>query len=597
MKRIFSLFLCTVLFACALALPIGALTPQSGAIANVQDAIGASLGKDTPGAAVVLFENGERVMLEGLGYAEISSRTLVTADTAFEIGELSGLFVALAAANLAAEGQLKFTVDITDYLPKDFVEKLNLTYTTTMEDLLFNKAGFEGRSFDLRFEKGAYCFGSLREALLASVPAQIAAPGTFHSYSAFGIGLAAFVVESIAGVSYADYVSEQILKPLGMLNTYIDPNGETAISKPAKGHKMTAEGQFATAARDGRSFAGITPANGAISTAADLAVLLEHLLSDAVPARILSGVWDKGIFSFGVLGLATQDGAFALQAQTLYFSASFAIDQEAGKAALILANVAHSAILAAPAAICGVSNVVTVTGESNLPDIENFEGAYLDAAVERSSFVGLLRAKDCVVSAKAENDGVFAFGDRKLRQIAPGIFADADGAQDVAVLQVLYSVEGEVIAILRVDGGALVPVSFLQRSAPATLLYMLLFLGVLYFIVLGGLSAFGHASRLIQGRRVEPLRFMLPPVLSALFALLLLVQILAGNAWDGSALASFFGAFSVLSLLAMIVAMISYLFALLTAFAVRKRMARVVGNSVIFLVLVFLASYWNLILL
>jgi hypothetical protein len=45
----------------------------------------------------------------------------------------------------------------------------------------------------------------------------------------------------------------------------------------------------------------------------------------------------------------------------------------------------------------------------------------------------------------------------------------------------------------------------------------------------------------------------------------------------------------------MIAALGSYLFALFTALTERGRTVRMVRSGVIFLVLVFLASYWNLI--
>jgi len=95
MKR----FLCVCLTLCLLmvfCLPLSAVKPQHAGIDGFTQAVHACVGTDTPGAAAVLFENGNRILYEGYGYANIDARSLVTAETSFELGELSSLFVLLA---------------------------------------------------------------------------------------------------------------------------------------------------------------------------------------------------------------------------------------------------------------------------------------------------------------------------------------------------------------------------------------------------------------------------------------------------------------------------------------------------------------------
>ena len=83
MKRLFCAILALLLMG-ALCLPLLAAEPQHTGIARVTQAVHESVGTDTPGAAVVLFENGNRILYEGYGYSDIAARTLVTAETRFE---------------------------------------------------------------------------------------------------------------------------------------------------------------------------------------------------------------------------------------------------------------------------------------------------------------------------------------------------------------------------------------------------------------------------------------------------------------------------------------------------------------------------------
>ena len=136
MKRLICALAAFLLILVSLT-PLSATVPQHTGIARVTSAVQACVGTDTPGAAVVLFENGTRILYEGYGYADVSARTLVTAQSSFELGEISSLFVALAVQKLADAGALELDRDVAYYLPADFMEKLGLAHRLTLNDLLW----------------------------------------------------------------------------------------------------------------------------------------------------------------------------------------------------------------------------------------------------------------------------------------------------------------------------------------------------------------------------------------------------------------------------------------------------------------------------
>ena len=98
MKRFSCILLALCMLLC-LALPIAAADtkPFDVAVGASMEAVSGSVGADTAGAAVVLYKNGSVVMSDGFGYADLSAKTLVTASTLFEIGEVSSTFVSVAA--------------------------------------------------------------------------------------------------------------------------------------------------------------------------------------------------------------------------------------------------------------------------------------------------------------------------------------------------------------------------------------------------------------------------------------------------------------------------------------------------------------------
>ncbi len=601
MKRACVLLLALVLCA-GLALPVLAV-PQNAMIQGATAAAQSAVGKDTPGAAVAVFEGGVRTLFEGYGYADITARTLVTAQTSFEIGELSSLFVLLAAQKLVEQGKAELDRDIAYYLPADFMAELSLSYEITLRDLLTGGAGFAARGSDLRYASASLCFDDLRDALLADVPAQINPPALYHTPSAFELGLAAFAVECIVERSYADFVSETILVPLGMKHTFLDPRENSAIIAPATGHTATGEGVFAAAEKSGRTWGAIWPADGAISHLADLSTLLEFLLNDTVGTDVLTpasraAVCDmaaqNGIFCVGAAGLAVSGTARSLRADTAHFSAAVCFDRAARKGAVVLCNTAESALLSLPDALCGFSHGIPVSAGGTLYDAEIFEGEYLPVFAQRGTLLGRGERN---LHVALDEDGTLLFGEQRLVQIAPGIFADAEDPT-LALVQFTLTIEGEIAEIYTADGICYRAAGFFEWDAVQSVLFWLLVLGAVYFLVAGVLAlADALLSRARGDRYPRAWRFTLPWLLAALHALFTLLQILVATAFGSSALATFFTATSVLALLCTIGAAVGFAFALLTAFMERGMLARVARSGIIYVAFLLLGTYFGVILL
>ena len=604
MKRCLALLLAVLLLTTVWAVSVTAEPlPQNTMVAAAVQEIGNTVGQDTAGAAVVLITAENTLMTEGFGYADLTAGRLITPETVFEIGDISAVFVAVSAYALAEDGALDLQADIRPYLPEAFVSALGLSYATSTEQLLLGCAGFEGRTFDLRFESDAYCFDTLEQALLAQVPRQIAEPGSFYAPSPFSVALAAYVIECVSGVSYEAYAQREILTPLGLNRTVLAPTAATVTGDVALGYISAGDGNFSAAATGGRSYAGLYPANGALSSAADLARVMELLLrgneavlSEASRAKLTQTHFAKGEFTLSAPCLAVQGGCTGVQTTTHHFGAALWLDPVRGTGALTLTNTASSALNALPARLLDAENRVTAVQGGELPEIDLFGGYYALANSESASLVGRLLRRENGVEAVVGADGTLTFLGQRLKQTTPGVFVRADGTDGTVVLQFLLNAEGEVTQAIAADGTVYLPMTTWEKGSVADFLYGALLICSVAF-VLAGLYALWRYRALCRERRRryeedEPdVRnpgaaagvYTAPLCLAALLALCALLQVAVAVLFGSSAFYSFFGAVSILSLLICIAVVGAFVLAFMASLTRRGMTRRVVVAASLFL--------------
>lgn len=181
-------------------------------------------GTEAVGIAVV--ENGELVWLDALGQANIERQIPATPDTLFRIGSTSKMFVALAALKLAEEGKLDLNAPLRQLAPEiEFENRWEDEHPVRLVHLLEHTTGWH----DMRFVEYAHNQPEpieLREALTLYPESRQSRwiPGTRMAYCNTGMGVAAYVVEKVAGVPFETYVQENFFEPLGMTSaTYFQP--------------------------------------------------------------------------------------------------------------------------------------------------------------------------------------------------------------------------------------------------------------------------------------------------------------------------------------------------------------------------------------
>lgn len=170
---------------------------------------------------VAVFDEDETIYIDSFGYADMENKILSDEETVYEWGSCSKLLAWVSVMQLYEQGKLDLDTDIREYLPVDFLTKIEFNEPITMLDLMNHKGGWQESVFENQMADEDDLFDSLEEALRYTEPMQTYEPGTVTAYSNWGTTLAAFIVQEISNMDYTEYVHENILEPLSMEHTAV----------------------------------------------------------------------------------------------------------------------------------------------------------------------------------------------------------------------------------------------------------------------------------------------------------------------------------------------------------------------------------------
>ncbi|WP_018758537.1 serine hydrolase domain-containing protein [Paenibacillus terrigena] len=170
-----------------------------------------------PGAVISIVKDGKILFTKGYGYANIEKGALVDPETSlFRIASTTKLFTWTAVMQLVEQGKLDLDTDVNTYLK---TVKIPKTYPqpVTMRHLMTHTAGFEegGIGYQITTDPKKLPV-SISDTLAKHMPARVRPPGEMMSYSNYGTALAGLIVEEVSGLSYNDYIQNNIFDPLDM---------------------------------------------------------------------------------------------------------------------------------------------------------------------------------------------------------------------------------------------------------------------------------------------------------------------------------------------------------------------------------------------
>ena len=273
-------------------------------LTEIPQRVKASIDKQAVAGAVTLVAHGKDVVeFDAAGMADIEAGHTMKKDTIFQIMSMTKPVTAIGIMMLAEEGKLALRDPVELYLPEFHNLRVATTvgpdadrlgvpvHAITIRDLLTHTAGIQ----DYPGPPGIGDYAQTMNVPLDEVVKRLAKqpllfqPGTQWSYSSPGIEILGRIIEVCSGQTYVDYITEHVLRPLGMKDSFFFPP-QDKIARIAmvyahdNGKLVRAPGSILggdpTKYRQGAVFPA--PGWGLYSTAEDLLHLYQMMLDGGV---------------------------------------------------------------------------------------------------------------------------------------------------------------------------------------------------------------------------------------------------------------------------------------------------------------------------
>ena len=227
MTRIFGagLALVLTLFVIVPAAQPPAVSRQADAFAAVDQLFTQFMAeRHVPGAAWGVIVDGQVAHTGVAGLRDVAAKAPVGADSVFRIASMTKSFTAISILKLRDEGKLSLDDPAEKYVP----EMAGMKYPAsdapkiTIRHLLSHAEGFpEDNPWGDR--QLADTDEQLSQMLRAGIPFSNA-PGLVYEYSNLGFAILGRIVSNVSKMRYPDYVAANILRPLGMTSTTLEPS-------------------------------------------------------------------------------------------------------------------------------------------------------------------------------------------------------------------------------------------------------------------------------------------------------------------------------------------------------------------------------------
>lgn len=249
---------------------------------------------DVPGISVGIIKDGKMVYAKGFGVRSLNNQQKMDENTLVGIASNSKGFTGTALAILADEGKLNFDDPVTKYIPEFQMHDPYVTQQVTVKDLITHRAGLGLGQGDLMFFPEG---GSLTVNDIVHNVRYLKPENAFRSkldYNNIMFIVAGEVIHRVSGLSWAEFIEQKIMKPVGMNASYGSYSRAKAanVSNIIEAHAPV-DGKVIQVPHDWNETANA--AGGIISNIKDMATWAEFLMNGFTTKEGKKLVSDKQI--------------------------------------------------------------------------------------------------------------------------------------------------------------------------------------------------------------------------------------------------------------------------------------------------------------
>ncbi len=213
--KLFTVFICIIISTGCTDISDKDISPK-----GLEDSLNVYIQKvmtrfKIPGLTIAIIQDGKPLYTNAFGVKNVDTREKLNPEDIFHFASVSKPFVATAVMQLVEQGKMDLDEKLTTYLP--YFELADARYKEiTIRQMLNHSSGIPDVQ-DYEWHKPQYDEGAA-ERYVRSLKDQklLFAPGEGARYSNMAFDILGDVIAKVSGVSFEDYMTQNILDPLKM---------------------------------------------------------------------------------------------------------------------------------------------------------------------------------------------------------------------------------------------------------------------------------------------------------------------------------------------------------------------------------------------
>nr|WP_298998319.1 serine hydrolase domain-containing protein [uncultured Allomuricauda sp.] len=207
--------------------------------------------ENIPAIMGVVVKDQDILWSRAIGKSNVEENITSNVNTACSICSISKVFTATAIMKLVDEGKLSLKDKVKDILPYYTIhQKYPENGAMTIKSLLTHSSGLQRDTGHAYWSGPDFPFPSKKELIDGMLKMKTINPvDSKVGYSNLGYALLGLIIEEVSGISYKEYMENEIFRPLGMNDSFVEMQkalygnkhaiGYTAVNRNGKRKKSS----------------------------------------------------------------------------------------------------------------------------------------------------------------------------------------------------------------------------------------------------------------------------------------------------------------------------------------------------------------------
>lgn len=177
--------------------------------------------RSVPSVAVAVAKDGQILWEEGFGWADREQRVPATQHTMYSVASISKPITATALMKLVQAGKIDLDRPANDYLgAAKLLVRIGNAEDATVRRVANHTSGLP--TYHQFFYADEAVARPAMDETIARYGSLLRIPGQKLEYSNLGYGVLGYLIERVSGMSYGDFMRQQVFVPLGMTRSSLN---------------------------------------------------------------------------------------------------------------------------------------------------------------------------------------------------------------------------------------------------------------------------------------------------------------------------------------------------------------------------------------